>query len=138
MLVRDVMTPDPLCTARNATLGEALEMMGRYDIHELPVTEDGRLVGIVTQRDLIAAIGDAVRTLEVEDVDSERLDRLVEEIMTTQVEAVRDWTPLGRACRVLATHRVGSLPVVDTAENVVGLLSVTDVLGIAADRLDRL
>lgn len=137
MLVRDVMTPDPLCTPPTSTLAEVLDMMARYEIHELPVTEDGRLTGIVTQRDLLAVLGRVVRTLDVDEVDAEVLEQLVEEVMTTEVEAVREWTRIGSACRILAHHRFGSLPVIDGEGRVVGILSVTDVLGVAADTLDR-
>ena len=131
------MTPDPLCTAPNATLGEALDMMTRYEIHELPVTNDGVLAGIVTQRDLLTVLGRAVLTLDVDDADPDQLQSLVEEVMTTEVEAVREWTGLGSACRMLANYRIGSLPVVDNDRRVVGLLSITDVLTAAADQLDR-
>ena len=137
MLVRDVMTPDPLCASPTATLGEALDLMSRYDIHELPVTDGDRLAGILTQRDLLGLLGVAAKTLDTDSIDQDTLDQLVEEVMTTEVEAVREWTGLGKACRMLAAYRVGSLPVVDKEQNVVGLLSVTDVLGAAAEHLDR-
>jgi CBS domain-containing protein len=55
-VLRDVMTPDPDTLTPNQQAGEALEMMGRRGYRHLPVVRDGNVIGIVSVRDLFAAV----------------------------------------------------------------------------------
>lgn len=132
MRVRNTMTPDPITLPQEATVGEALDLMSRNQIHELPVVNGVGLVGIVTERDLRALLGPGVKDGDLTDVDDARLEMGVEEIMSTEVRAVQADEGLGEAARILADLRVGALPVVDGDGQLVGILSVTDVLAAAA------
>lgn len=129
MLVRDLMTPDPVTILPSATLEEALEVMTRNEIHELPVVETERVAGIITDRDLRGALGSG-------EPNSADLAREVAEIMAETVEVVSTETRLAEACRRIASLRISSVPVVDDSLALVGILSVTDILAAAAERFE--
>ncbi len=139
MLVRQAMTPDPLTVPPDATLQDALELMLRFDIRELPVADDsGGLVGIITDRDVKTQLGPAGRDIDEGLIDDAVLEGLVEEVMSRDVETVFDHTEMSTACRMLVELRIGALPVVEVGGALVGILSVTDCLEQAANLFERL
>lgn len=132
MRVRDTMTPDPLTVPQQATIGEALDLMVRNEIHELPVVDDNDLVGIITERDLRALLGPGIKIGDLSEVPQQRLDMGVDQVMSSVVHAVQLDQGLGEAARILADLRVGALPVLNATGTLVGILSVTDLLAAAA------
>ncbi len=137
MLVRDLMSPDPLTIDGAATLGDALSLMRMYEIRELPVMVDDRLVGMLTDRDLRGALGPGVGDGDVSRMDELRMDDTVDRIMSEQVLAVMPDTDVIDALRLLLEHRFGALPVVDEDFAPVGVFSATDVLGWALAHLEE-
>jgi len=129
MLVQELMTPNPITIVPEASLEEALGLMTRNDIHELPVVSGTRLEGIITARDLRGALGN-------NDPETSELAREVHEVMSETVEVVMAETPMSEACRRLASLRISSVPVVGPELELIGILSITDILGAAADRFD--
>ncbi len=135
MRVRDIMTPDPITIEPQESIEEALGLMHRYDIHELPVTQDDVVVGILTRRDLQMSIGPAIKELDGDAMDPDILAQPVSDVMTHDVKAVYEDTDMTEACRILASLRIGALPVMGGGR-LVGILSVTDLLVTAADLLE--
>ena len=143
MLVRDLMTPDPLIVLPTDTLGDAVDLMRTHDIRELPGVDDGFLVGILTDRDLKAALGPGASSLFGEavpgDADLEAVlqDTLLEqpigERMTSGVDCLYANTAAADACRLLVSMKIGAMPVVDEGRQLVGILSTTDLLSAAAE-----
>lgn len=134
-LTRDWMTKAPLVTVEpDATLGDVVARMAKHGVRELPIVEDGALVGIITDRDVKMALGPDARGMDLDALDPRLLGGTVEWFMTEDVETVRSDLPLRKAAELLAELRVGALPVVDDGD-LVGILSVTDVLRAAARHL---
>ena len=109
------MIMDPLTITKDATVGEALELMSENHIGGIPVTDaDRRLVGIVTNRD--------VRFLE-------DMNAHIEDVMTSQgLVTIRDTeTDRPNVKRVLQEHKVEKLPVVDAEGRIVGLITFRDI-----------
>ena len=116
--VQDAMTRDPRTATPSQPLTEAAQMMKSEDAGSIPVVEDGRLVGIVTDRDIVVravAEGADPRTLTVGDVAS----RHVVTVTPTQ--------DLDEALAVMAQYQVRRLPVVEWDDVVVGILAQADV-----------
>lgn len=109
------MIMDPLTITKDATVGEALELMSENHIGGIPVTDaDRRLVGIVTNRD--------VRFLE-------DMNARIEDVMTSSgLVTIRDTeTDRPNVKRVLQEHKVEKLPVVDAEGRIVGLITFRDI-----------
>jgi IMP dehydrogenase len=107
------MITDPVTLPPTARLAEARSIMARFHISGVPITEDGRVVGILTNRDLRFEDDDSVRVSEVM-----TRARLVTAPVGTTLEAAR---------AILAKHRIEKLPVVDEHMMLKGLITVKDI-----------
>ena len=107
------MITDPITVAPEQKISEAQEIMNRFGISGLPVTKNGRLVGILTNRDLRF---------------ERRLDRLVSEVMTKdKLITVKPGVGLDEAKEILHQHRIEKLLVVDDNFELRGLITVKDI-----------
>ena len=107
------MIVDPITLPASATLGEAHAIMARFHISGVPITENGRLVGILTNRDLRF---------------ERRPERKVSEVMTREnLITAPVGTTLEEAQKTLAKHRIEKLPVVDPSGMLRGLITVKDI-----------
>ena len=134
--VKDVMTRDPISIDPEAPLGTVIALMREKGIRHLPVVDDaGRLVGIITDRDLRnAAIAPALA--EHLSLGAQRRlrgakqaleDLKVKDAMTWGVVTTHPEATITRAAAVMFERRIGSLPVVE-AEKLVGILTERDLL----------
>ena len=119
--VGDVMSPDPLVVAPEDTLGEVAEKLRERDFGSALVADYGRLVGILTSRDLLRAFAGRVHPSEAR----------VREWMTAEPIAVSAGTTLEAAAALMAEYHVHHLPVVED-ERAVGMVGMRDVVRRAA------
>jgi acetoin utilization protein AcuB len=128
MTVETVMSRDPLTIRPDAPLREASEVMRSRRVHHLPVVGDGgRLIGIITDRDLVhAALLPALADQMPWDARRVKLPR-VRDAMTWAVVTTRPDATLVEAGLVMVERHIGSLPVVE-GDRLVGILTEHDVL----------
>jgi IMP dehydrogenase len=106
------MIADPVTVHPEQKIADALATMERHGISGLPVVADGRLVGILTNRDLRF---------------EKRLEKLVREVMTTHVITAHPGIGLEQAKEILQAHRIEKLPLVDERQRLCGLITVKDM-----------
>ncbi len=108
------MIYDPVVIRRGSTVKDALDMMAEYHIGGIPVVdEEGHLVGIVTNRDLRF---------------ERRLDRKVDDVMTSEnLVTTHMRTDLSDAAQILQENKIEKLPVVDSDNKLVGLITYKDI-----------
>jgi acetoin utilization protein AcuB len=116
--IRKFMTADPHTIGQEQSLTVAHRMMREHRVRHLPVLEGGKLVGLLSQRDLLL-----IETLR--DVDPDKTT--VEEAMTRDVYLAAPNTPLEEAARVMAEHKYGSAIVVDRGK-IAGVFTTVDAL----------
>ena len=126
MLVGERMTHPVIPVHSNTSVPEALTMMRREKIRRMPVIDHGRLVGIVTDRDLLHASASSATTLSVWELNYLLSKLTVEHVMTTELLTVTEDTPIEVAARLMADNKVGGLPVVRDHQ-VVGMITETDL-----------
>ena len=124
--VRDYITPLPHTIGAEQSLASASRRMSQLGVRHLPVTQDGLLCGVVSERDILFLCS---RT----GIDPERAS--VEESMSAEPFVVGPEMPLGAVARSMSERRIGSAVVVEGKE-VVGILTTTDALSILADVVD--
>jgi acetoin utilization protein AcuB len=117
MLTRDYMTRRPFTLQIDSDYKAALKLMQDWSIHHLPVVDgEGRLAGIVAERDLLLA---AFHYLGA-GVD-------IGEVMHCDVVTATPDLPVTDAALLMAGHSIGGLPVVDRSGRVVGIITETDI-----------
>jgi len=115
VLVNAIMTRRVVTVTPDAALADARRLLDQHRIRHLPVMGDGRLVGIVSDRDLRSAHAMAARHATVGDV------------MTPKPMTIGSRTRIEDAARLLVARKIGGLPVVDSHE-VVGIVTGDDLL----------
>lgn len=104
---------DPIYLAPDNTLSDADELMNKYHISGVPITENGKLVGIITNRDM---------RFETD------LSRPVSDIMTSKgLITAPEHTTMEEAKRILQAHRIEKLPLVDDDGHLKGLITIRDI-----------
>lgn len=108
------MIVEPVTLPPDRTIGEALEVMKRFSISGIPVTQKGKLVGIITNRDLRF---------------EKKLHKKISEVMTKdKLITVPEGTDLDRAKEILHEKRIEKLPIVDKRGYLKGLITVKDIM----------
>lgn len=110
------MTRGVRTATSSATLEEALELLRALDVRHLPVVQDERVVGIVSDRDLRRAQG-----------SNRDGDTTVDEVMSHSVATIEPEKPLSFAADLMLLRRIGAVPVVDD-DRLVGIVTTTDLL----------
>ena len=119
MIVVERMTRNPLTITGEASVTQALEIIEQYKLRHLPVVDDRDvLVGIVSEKDLLRAKG----------------EKLIREVMTTEVITVTEYTALEEAARIMADHKISSLPVMRNGR-LVGIITETDLFKVFLELL---
>lgn len=127
MLVGDLMTRELVTLAQGETLSIADRIMTLGRIRHMPVVDqDGRLVGLISQRDLFR--GALARAIGFGGDTGQRVLETVTvaEIMTTKLHTALADMPIAEAAQVMVTHKIGSLPVVDGGGRLIGILTESD------------
>jgi acetoin utilization protein AcuB len=128
MIVKNRMTRDPITVTPDDTLARALQLTRTHRIRHLPVVGgDGRLIGILSDRDMRLAMPSPL-TVE----DAERMDFLertpIAAVMTREVITATIGMTVEDAAKMMYKHRIGSLPVVGGEGELVGIITETDIL----------
>jgi len=131
--VRDCMTCDPASVGPNDSLQRVVELLRRRDIRSVPVLEDGRLIGIVSDRDVRQVAPAYPLFREEEEIRRYTENLTVTAAMTADPMTIAPDAPLVDAAKVLETYRISALPVVDGTE-LVGMLTVTDLLRVFVEQ----
>jgi len=126
MIVAEIMTPRPMTVSVDASIRSVMRKLFELDVRHLPVTDDGSLAGIVSDRDL----RDVVSRLVSEGApEGSLLDRPIADVMSTDVLSVDPETDVDEVIDLMVEHRIGALPVLTPGtDDLVGIVSYVDVL----------
>lgn len=132
--VRDVMTPQVITVTPDSSWKDAVRLVEQARVHALPVVEDGRVVGIVAQSDLLLKEEMLTGPLTMRAMPRQRRrDKIraramtVRQMMSKPVITIEPDAQLGTAARLLHRRRIGRLPVLDAGE-LVGIVTRSDLL----------
>jgi acetoin utilization protein AcuB len=151
MLVRDYMSQPPIVIAPETSISDGLRMMREHRIRRFPVVDgQGRLIGVVSDKDLLHAEPSPATSLSIWEIGY-LLGRItIDQVMTRDVLTVTPTTPLEDAAQIMVDRKIGGLPVVE-AGRVVGVITETDIfkvftillgarergIGVTATAIDR-
>lgn len=133
MKLEQIMRREVVSIDMDATLSEALDLCMQSRIRHLPVTdESGRLVGMLTDRDIRYYLSPRLGTISENSADRAMLERRVHVIMVRKIVIGTPDMSLASAARKMLQHRVGSLPIIDAENMVVGIVTANDFLVLMA------
>jgi len=127
MLVKDWMTEDVIVLDENASIMKASQIMKENNIRRIPVVRAGKLVGIVSDRDIKEATPSKATALDVHELYYLLSEVRVKDIMTPDPITVRPEDTVEYAAVLMLENRISGLPVVDEENRVVGIITQTDV-----------
>ncbi|MBE0437017.1 MAG: CBS domain-containing protein [Methylomicrobium sp.] len=136
MRVEDLMTSQVFTVEQHDMIDRVFFLLHYEKVRHLPVVEKGKVIGIVSDRDLYKALGPKSNSNSVETVEGKTVLQVVpqkvQHIMRRGVLTVNPDTYASEAASIMAENKVGALPVVDKNNKLVGIVSATDILRVFA------
>src|SRR5688500_9140941 len=129
MFVGERMSRPVISVSPDAPMNEVLAMFKKEHIRRAPVMKNGKLLGIVSESDLLNASPSSATTLSIWELNYLVSKVTVKDVMTKKVVIVDENTPIEEAARIMADKKIGGLPVT-SAGKVVGIITETDLFKI--------
>jgi CBS domain-containing protein len=130
LTVEELMTRDLVTLEEDDDVVRGDDLLAEHDIRHLPVVKEGKLIGLVSHRDLIRALARHERRPGSPPVQ-------VRDIMTRSPETLRPRSSVREAIHKLLDHKFGCVPVVEDGDRLVGIITETDLIRLADRLLDR-
>jgi acetoin utilization protein AcuB len=135
MLVGERMTKRPITARPDTPIDDALKLMRESKVRRLPVLDKkGKLVGIVTEKDLLYVSPSPATSLSIHELHYLIAKIKVGDVMAKDVITVTEYTPLEEAARIMADNKIGSLPVMRD-DKLVGIITETNLFCIFLELL---
>ena len=129
MLVGERMSRPVIAVSPDAPINDVLAMFKKEHIRRAPVIKDGKLVGIISEGDLLNASPSPVTTLSIWEMNYLLSKVTVKRVMSKKVVTVDVDTPIEEAARIMADNKIGGLPVLNNGR-VAGMITETDLFKI--------
>ena len=135
MLIKDQMTPNPICGRPDMSVGEAEEIMRTNNFRHLPIVDEQKsLVGLVTRASLAGVVQADQRTLSQYELKYLMAKVRVRDVMVTRVITISEDTPVEEAARIMADRKISCLPVTRDGKPV-GIITDNDLFAIMVNLL---
>ncbi|CAG1016701.1 A-adding tRNA nucleotidyltransferase [Anaerolineales bacterium] len=134
MLVGERMSHPVISVAPEMPVHDALTMFKKENIRRAPVIKNGKMVGIVSDSDLLNASPSVATTLSVWEINSLLSKVTVRHVMTKKVKTIEVDTPIEEAARIMADFKIGGMPVTRKGK-IVGMISATDLFKVLLEMI---
>ncbi len=128
MLVKNKMTTNLITIRPDQTISEVLDLMENHDFHRLPVVENGKLVGLVTQGVVASNSPSHLTTLSIHEMNYLLSKTKVKDIMIKKVVTISPDSLIEEAADIMEVKDIGCLPVVDKDNTLLGIITTGDIL----------
>ena len=135
MLVQHWMTRNPITIEADTPFLEARLILKEKRIRHLPVVDRGKLIGVITDRDVKEAAPSGATTLDVYEMNYLLLKMKVRDLVKKAPITIKPTNSVEKAALLMHDHKIGCLPVVDEAGKLVGLITETDLLEVMVEIL---
>ena len=126
MLIGERMTFPVITVSPDLPIADALSLMRKEHIRRTPVTQNGKLIGIVSNEDLLNASPSPATSLSVFEMTYLLSKITVKDVMSKNVLTITEDMPIEEGARIMADNKIGGLPVV-RGEELVGIITETDL-----------
>jgi len=132
--VQDWMTKDVITVSPNISLPEAHRLMTDNQIRRLPVVQNSKVVGMLTLGDVRGAEPSEATTLSVWELNYLLAKMKIKETMTHNPTTITPNYTISEAAKVMLTHKISGIPVVDDQHNLVGIITESDIFRMVVRR----
>ena len=126
MSVKDFMTESLVTVATSTKIFDAVDLMKKHDIHRLPVLDNGRLAGLITEGTIQEALPSKATSLSVHEVNYLLNKTVVADVMIKDVKTIAPDAELEDAIYLMRQNKINVLPVLD-GEKLVGIITNNDI-----------
>lgn len=123
--VKEYMKKNVIVVNRNTTLRDVAKIMTENNVGSVIVVDNGKPIGIITERDIVRAIG-----------RNKDLNSKAEEIMTSSLITIKEDSPITGALSLMRSYNIRHLPVIDNEGNLKGIISIRDIARAIDDALE--
>ena len=127
MLIRNWMTPEVITVTPDTSLLKLGKLMRDHGVRRLPVLDGGRVVGIISDRDVRDASPSKATTLDMYEMHYLLAEIKAKDIMTPKPVTIKPTDTVEKAAMIMLDRKIGGLPVVDEKGELVGIISDQDV-----------
>ena len=127
MLIRNWMTPEVITVTPDTSLLKLGKLMRDHGVRRLPVLDNGRVVGIISDRDVRDASPSKATTLDMYEMHYLLAEIKAKDIMTPKPVTIKPTDTVEKAAMIMLDKKIGGLPVVDEKGELVGIISDQDV-----------
>ena len=133
MAVHDIMTTELVTVSPEDTVETMHKMLEAYPIHHLMVVDERRLLGVISDRDILRVMSPYLNSKVESDKDRFTLTRKASQLMNRKPVSINGGASIQQAARTLIESKVSLLPVLDDDDTLVGVLSWKDVMRFIMD-----
>lgn len=137
ILVKECMSTNPVTTSIDTPVLEAVGLMKEKGVRRLPVTDRGKMVGIVAMSDLLKVSPSPATSLSIYEIHYLLGRMAVSDAMTTDVVTVKADASIEEAAILMKDRKIGGLPVLDDEGNLVGIVTETDLFKVLVSMLAK-
>lgn len=136
LAVKQIMSTNLVSVSPDDTVYFAYMLLKRHKVRQLPVCVEGRLVGIITDRDIRQIIGVDSDSQDFA-IPNTQFDKRVSDYMTRNPITISPETPIEKAVQIINTKKYGSIPVCTSDNTIVGIVTITDISGLLLKLLKK-
>jgi acetoin utilization protein AcuB len=137
MSVKSIMTSEIVCVDMDDSLGFIRGLFASHQFHHLLVVEHGKLVGVISDRDLFMAISPNVGTVAANKRDEATLYKRAHQIMTRRPLTISEDATLYEAVDIFLAEGISCLPIIDNQLKPMGIITWRDILKVISERYHR-
>ncbi len=128
MKVENIMNRDVVTVGLDERLKTIQELFNEQKFHHVLVVEDNKLVGVVSDRDILKQLSPFLSTAAERTQDRSTLDKKIHQIMTRKPITVDKETPIEEAAEMFVKKNISCLPILTEEKEIIGIITLKDIL----------
>lgn len=125
--VKQWMTKHVITVTPDSSLSQADHLMAEHHVRRLPVVKEEQVLGVITRNDIRKAPPNAPQLLSMGEISHRRAQLVVEQVMSSPPYTISERATIRKAARLMRRRHIGSLPVLDPAGRLVGIITESDI-----------
>jgi acetoin utilization protein AcuB len=132
MAISQIMSRNLVSLDMDDTLADAKSLFEHHDMHHILITDSGKLIGVITDRDLLQHLSPTIGTRKETPQDGFILNKKIHLIMSREVISAKEEITLNEAVLIFYDHKISCIPVINEQEHPIGIITWRDIIKVIA------